>query len=102
LPESDHSEDIVASGQNTRVLPIEKTDNSVQVETSNGLQFENISIWNEVDKDVDLSHTKQFGGYTAKNETSNIGTEARKHEVEEISLVDDSVVFQVNRKVTMH
>jgi hypothetical protein len=55
-----------------------------------------------MDQDTDLSHTKQFESYPEKNETSKIGTEARKHEVKEILLVDNSVIFQVNRKVVVY
>jgi hypothetical protein len=102
LQESDHCEDIVAYTKNTRSFHTEEIGNSVQVDTSSGPEFANVSIWSKVDQDTDLSHTKQFRRYTEENETSKIVTEARKHEVEEIPLVDDSVIFQVNRKIIMY
>ncbi|XP_021935615.1 DNA excision repair protein ERCC-6-like isoform X3 [Zootermopsis nevadensis] len=97
LQESDHYEDIVACPQSTRSFHIEEIGNSVQVDTSNEPQFANVHVWNKVDQDPDISHTKQFKGYTEENEASKIRIETRKHEVEEMSPVDDSVIFQVDR-----
>lgn len=59
-------------------------------------------VWNKVDQDPDISHTKQFKGYTEENEASKIRIETRKHEVEEMSPVDDSVIFQVNNKIIIY
>jgi hypothetical protein len=48
--------------------------------------------------DQDIYKTKQSRGLMEDDETSETGNEARKHEIEEKSVVGDSGIFHVSKK----
>jgi hypothetical protein len=97
LEESGHCRDI-ACIENTRPLEIEELDNSVQVQINGGPQFALASIWNKASQHTDLSKMKQSRGHIQDTKTPTVETEAKKHEVQEISVMDDPGIFQVTKR----
>jgi hypothetical protein len=71
----------------------------VQVQISGGPESALANIWNEVSQDTDLPMMKQSRGHIQDTKTPTVEeTEAKKHEVQEISVVGDPGIFQVIKK----
>jgi hypothetical protein len=72
-------------------------DNSVQVQISGGPESAHASIWSKVSQDTDMSQMKQPRGHIQDTKTPPVETEAKNHEVQEISVVDERGIFQVTK-----
>lgn len=88
--------------ENTRPLEIEDLDNSVQVQINGGPQVTLASIWNNASQHTDLSKMKQSRGHIQDTKTPTVEIEAKKNEVQEISVVDDPGIFQVTKRNILH
>jgi hypothetical protein len=95
LEESGHYQDIACT-ESTK--PLKELDNSVQVLVNGGPESALVNIWNKVSQDTDLPKMKQSRGHIRDTDTPTVETEARKHEVQEVSVVDDPGIFQVTKR----
>jgi hypothetical protein len=89
LEEDVHGEDFVTDTEITRPLQIKETGNAAQADTNDGLEFAHVHVSSKASK------TRESRGHIYDDKTSAIETEARKQEDEEMSVADDSGIFQV-------
>jgi hypothetical protein len=76
---------------------MEEVEDSLEVQMNEQLQFVLATIWNKMSQDNDLSEMKQSRGQTENSITPTAETEAKKHEVQEMSVMDDGGIFQVTK-----
>lgn len=69
----------------------------MQVQISGGPESALASIWNKASQDTDLPKMKQSRGHIQDTKTPTVETEAKKREVQEISVADDPGIFQVTK-----
>jgi hypothetical protein len=89
LEEDVHGKDFVTVTEITRPLQIEETGNAAQADASDGLEFAHAHVASKASK------TRQSRGHIHDDKTSEIETEARTVEDDEMSVADDPGIFQV-------
>jgi hypothetical protein len=95
--ESGHCQDIACIDY-TRPLKIEEVDDSVQVQSNDKPQFAPATMWSKVSEDTDMSEMKQARVHTENTDTPAVETEVKKHEVQDMPVMDDAGIFQVTKR----